>query len=248
MKGFLKRKGPTILTFIGSVGVVATAALAVKATPKALRLIQENSEKNDGDEKEYSVLEAIEASWKCYIPSAVVCATTIACVFYSNKLNAKHIASITSAYIFLNKAYKEYQSKTIELCGEEIDQKIKSEIVKDKYEEGSFAPFGEKLLFYEEHYGKFFERTMLEVLDAEYQFNRKLAKDNEISLNEFFDFLGLPRESIGDMYGWSKEYIGNAASSYWVDFEHELVTMDDGMECYIIHMSSEPTLDYDIPF
>ena len=46
----LKKASPTILTCIGAAGVVATAVLAVKATPKADSLIKADSRRNhDGD-------------------------------------------------------------------------------------------------------------------------------------------------------------------------------------------------------
>ena len=46
----LKKASPTILTCIGAAGVLATAVLAVKATPKADSLIKADSRRNhDGD-------------------------------------------------------------------------------------------------------------------------------------------------------------------------------------------------------
>ena len=44
---FIKRNMPTLLTCLGATGVVATAILAVKETPKVLNLL-ENSEKEKG--------------------------------------------------------------------------------------------------------------------------------------------------------------------------------------------------------
>ena len=38
---FLKRNSATILTCVGAAGVIATTVTAVKATPKAMRLIEE---------------------------------------------------------------------------------------------------------------------------------------------------------------------------------------------------------------
>ena len=38
---FVKRNASTILTGLGGIGVVATTITAVKAAPKALRLIEE---------------------------------------------------------------------------------------------------------------------------------------------------------------------------------------------------------------
>ena len=40
MNRFLKRNASTILTCVGAVGVVATSVMAVKATPKALILLE----------------------------------------------------------------------------------------------------------------------------------------------------------------------------------------------------------------
>ena len=45
---FIKRHGSTILTCTGGIGVIATTMSAVKATPKALQLI-EKAEKEKGE-------------------------------------------------------------------------------------------------------------------------------------------------------------------------------------------------------
>lgn len=69
----LKKASPTILTCIGAAGVVATAVLAVKATPKADSLIKADSRRNhDGDPYAATKLEAVKSCWKCYIPRGVL--------------------------------------------------------------------------------------------------------------------------------------------------------------------------------
>ena len=65
----LRKASPTILTCIGAVGVVATAVLAVKATPKALRLIEiaEDHRHDDDPNWTWSPLtktEIIKTTWK----------------------------------------------------------------------------------------------------------------------------------------------------------------------------------------
>lgn len=243
---YLKASSPTILTCIGMVGVAATAVMAVKATPKAMKLLDEaSSEKGE----ELTKLETIQIAGPCYIPSVLIGAGTIACICGANILNGRRQTALTSAYIFLDRSFKEYRAKVDELFGEHSDKLVQESIVHDRYEEADITPKGETLIFYEENYGKFFERTMLEVQDAEYLLNRKLAMDGEASLNDFFDFLGLPETEIGDSLGWSQQMICDFFNPAWIDFEHELTTMDDGMECYIIHISIPPTSDYnDLPF
>lgn len=248
---YLKHHSPTILTAIGAIGVVATAVTAVRATPKAMKLCEDlRLERVNNYEKEPTKVEYAMEAWPCYIPSVFIGAATITCIFGANVLNKRQQAAITSAYILLERSYKSYKDKVIELYGKETDQKVRQEVAKDKYKEEdvSKSSSSETLLFYEEHYGKYFERTMLEVQDAEYRLNRKLAKEGEASLNDFFSFLGLNEQKIGDALGWSQEVICDFYNPAWIDFEHELVTMEDGMECYIINILVKPTAGYDAPF
>lgn len=250
----LKKASPTILTCIGAVGVVATAVLAVKATPKALQLIEEEKK---GVFEELKLIEKVQVAWKEYIPAAAAGAATIACIFGANVLNKRQITAVTGAYILLDQAYKKYKDKVVELYGKETDQKVRAEVAKDIYEEKK--PEGpeksekkdsddETLLFYEEHYGQYFHRKMIEVMDAEYRINKKLAQDGEASLNDFYEYLGLDPVEVGDAMGWSQETICDFNNPSWIDFEHDLVEMADGMECYVINILVKPLRGYDVPF
>lgn len=162
---FLNRNGSTILTCIGAIGVIATSVMAVKATPKAIKMIESDSMDNhDGDPCAYTKKEAIKSAWKCYIPAVVTGASTIACIFGANVLNKHYQASLMSAYALLDRSYKEYKEKANELMGEEFDHKVKEEIAKDKYEEYEKTDSSEKLLFMDFATLQYFEATMDSVL------------------------------------------------------------------------------------
>lgn len=68
----LKKASPTLLSCFGAVGVIGTSALAVKATPKALRKIRADSRENHNDPNAYTKLEAIQSAWIYYVPSVVM--------------------------------------------------------------------------------------------------------------------------------------------------------------------------------
>lgn len=267
MKGIvpiLKKQAPTILSFAAAAGVVGTAVLAVKATPKAIRLIRlkevEVNEQNvhPENDRELTAIEVIQTTWKEYIPAAAVGVATIVAIFGANVLNRKQIASVTGAYILLDQTYKKYKDKVVELYGKETDQKVRAEVAKDIYEEKKpEAPEksdkkgpddDETLLFYEEHYGQYFHRKLIEVMDAEYRINKKLAQDGEASLNDFYEYLNLDPIEVGDAMGWSQEAICDFYNPSWIDFDHELVTMEDGMECYVINILVKPLRGYDAPW
>lgn len=216
-----------------------TAALAVKATPKALRIIDEL--------KDPSKVEIVQNVWPCYIPSLLVGSATIACIFGANVLNKRQQAAITSAYMLLDQSYKTYRSKVKEVLGDDSDLKVCASIAEEKCKEADIHPVGGNLLFYEPYYGQAFQRTMLEVQDAEYKLNQKFATEGEASLNDFFEFLGLSKTDTGDKIGWSQENSYDFYNYVWIEFEHELTKGSDGMEYYIINMPYPPTFGYSVP-
>lgn len=250
-KHWLKRNSPTILTCIGAIGVVATAVTAVRATPKALELIHEASFPDDDGRHCYlTKAEKVKVAWRPYIPSIIIGTATISCIFGANVLNHRQQAALTSAYIFLERSYKEYKDKVKAVLGEDAAKQVDTAIVKEKYSEEEMIPDpGEgKCLFYEEHYGKFFERSMLEVRDAEYQLNRKLSKEGEVSLNDFMALLDLPELPYGNELGWSQEDGFDFYNYTWIEFEHVLLQVADDMECYEIKYPLPPNPGYDVPF
>lgn len=243
-KLFVKHNASTILTTVGAVGVVVTSVMAVKATPKALMLL-EDAKQEKGEE--LTKLEVIKTAAPVYIPSVLVGTATIVCVFGANVLNKRQQAAIMSAYALLDQSYKDYKKKVDELYGEGSNKEVEHEIVKDKYDESDLSIDDEdgKELFYDAFSERYFRSTMADVLAAEYEINHILAQDCGVYLNEFYDQLGLDEVDYGNYLGWSTFELVETYWYCWVEFEHEKVTMDDGLECTIIHMLKEPTFGFE---
>ena len=239
---YLKRESPTILSIIGAFGVVATAISSANATFKACHELELN---NVGNSTSDSIPEVVKTYWKYYIPPATFGAVTIICIFGSDMLSRRQKTALASALLLIRQSFKEYRNKLITIENPELDIAIQDAVIKDKYNEANvLVTGGEKVVFYEENRMEFFERTKEEVLLAEYHFNRNFALRGYACLNEFYDFLGLPKTKAGDVLGWSQE-IGEIYYGYsWVDFEHRLINQDDGLECYVIDMIFPPTKDY----
>jgi hypothetical protein len=238
LQTFLKRNASTILTCFGAAGVAGTAVLAVKATPEATRLCDEVRR----EKEEPTKLDYVKVAWKPYIPAVLVGVSTITCIFGANVLNKRQQAALASAYAFLDNAYKEYRKKVRELYGEDADKNVKRALMQDKYEEEHYIPSSDMCLFYEFNHGEYFERTRADVLSAEYRLNMELERKGWAVLNDFYDLLDLPRSEIGDRIGWS--YGDGKYECPWIDFEHSLVELEDGMECQIIEIMTPSTIDY----
>lgn len=254
----LHKASPTILTCIGAVGVVATAVLAAKATPKAIELVKADSRKNhNGNPHAATKMEVVKSCWKCYIPATVTGAATIVCIFGANVLNRRQQASLTSAYALVSRSYNDYKRKVKELYGEETHKKIMESLSVEKAKDMVFTSCGlvsnscldfedadeEPRLFYDSFSERYFQATISQVLQAEYHVNRNFAlMGGFVPVNMFYEFLGIePKQELAGLGWWVNDEM------YWVDFDHNKAMVDDGLngevECYIIDMVYTPTTE-----
>lgn len=240
---FLKRNSSTILTCVGAVGVVATAVMAVKATPKAMNLI-EQAEEEKGDD--LTTLEKVNVAGPAYIPAAVIGVSTIACIFGANALNKRQQASLMSAYALVNNSYQDYKAKVAEICDEETVDRIQEEIVKDKYElTTTMEPMHEdEVLFFDDFSLQFFTSTTQDVLEAERRFNGNFMMSGSACLNEFYDMVGASRIDAGYQLGWVASSSDYELGINGVKFEHQKMHVGDNMECYAITMKPLPCEGY----
>ena len=238
---FLKRNGSTILTVLGGAGVVATAVTAVKATPKAIKLIEVYEEQKG---ENLTTLEKVKVAGPNYIPAILIGVGTIACIFGANVLNKRTQASLMSAYALIDNSYKEYKKKVAELYGEETHKEVTSSIAKDKYTD-DINVSDDKQLFYDEFSHRYFESTLEDVIKAEYNTNRQLQCNGVVYLNEYYEFLGLEPSQVGTELGWSSGILESHYCAERIEFDHEKVILEDGLECCIITLRYEPVIDFE---
>ena len=239
---FLKRNSATILTCVGAVGVIATSVTAVKATPKALVLLEKAKEEKGED---LTKLETVKIAGPLYIPSIAIGVSTLACIFGANVLNKRGQASIMSAYALVDSTYKDYRTKVDELYGTEAGAQVRADIAKDKYEEQQIEPQGDNLLYYDFYSGRYFEASPTFVKTAEYELNRTLMLNDCAYLNEWYSLLGMKSVNHGLDFGWSTSANYAMYWQTWIDFHHEKTVMDDGLECIIISFAQEPYPDFE---
>lgn len=221
---FNKGTASIVLTCLGGVGVVATTVTAVRATPKALRLIEE-AEKEKGEK--LSKWETIQAAAPTYLSTVLIGTGTIACIFGASILTTRQQASLTSAYALLDQNYKRYRQKVVELYGEEAHNKIVESIAAEDAHEvypcvqsgwGCYRQFleedySEPRLFYDTYGHRYFNAPLEQVLQAEYHLNRIFVTEGGcVDLNTFYEYLGLDPTDYGEKVGWNiyiwMSYIG----------------------------------------
>lgn len=222
---YISKHGATILSIAAAAGVVLTAVETAKATTKAQSLIDMNKA------EPMTKKEVIKDCWKFYIPAVVVGAGTIACILGSNGLNKKTQAELMAAYVAVQQTYSNYRKKVAEQIGEGEEHDICKEVNEEVHKENGDVV----RLFYEPNAKKYFHATMAQVIEAAYNFNRALAIEGGVSLNEWYNFLKTDELTItpeGDMRGWYIDQLIDDWDYYWMEFEYDKQTTDDGLECY----------------
>ena len=236
----IKNSSPTLLCLVASVGVVATAVLTAKETPKAAKL------KAEAKKQMMTKTETIKHVAPAYLPAIATGAGTVACILFSNGISKRKIAILAGAFAAFERNHDEYVEKIKELLGEDAVAEIEKEISKDKLKEveDEIDEENELPLFYDKYGKRYFNRKMEDVISAFYNTNRNFILRGYAPLQELFKFLDLEEIDIGETLGWSQT-IGETDYGYtWIDFRLEKIVTDDGLEYYMIEYPFEPHSDY----
>ncbi len=236
----MKKHSPEILTGIGIAGMVTTVVMAVRATPKALVLMEEKKEEYGADK--LTAKEMVEAAWRCYIPTAVVGTASIACLIGASSTNFHRNAALATAYTLSESTLKEYQKKVVETVGEKKEQTIRESVSKDKMNANPVREIiltekGGNTICYDVLSGRYFKSDRDKIMQAMNKLNRQMRDESYVTLNEFYYELGLDGTKMGDMLGWNidKGYIDLNFSSH----------LDaNGTPCLVIDYQVAPVYDY----
>lgn len=214
---FTERNASTILTGVGVMGVLSSIAAGITVTPQACKLIdleKEELAKDLGIPKDEVVLPKVEVVtlvWKLYIPTAVLGALTIGSIIWANRIGAEKAAALAGLYAISEKALKEYQEQVVKEIGEKREQKVKDDIAQNKLDQNPVNPGlvlvgeGETLVF-DSLSGRYFKSSMEQLRRIQNDFNRDLLIEDYMTLNQFYDAVGLEHTSLGDDIGWSTEF------------------------------------------
>jgi len=253
----LKRSAPIILTCLGAVGFAATVITAIKATPKAMELIDEEIKLKNKVFPEITKLEPIEVfhtTWKCYIPTVIVGVSSLVCMFSAHALNKSQQNALAGAYMLIEQSYSKYRKSAKAVYGEDADKNIKAETAKDANISCSASGCqvyaknmndnDEKILFFDSFSNRYFLSTMAAVINAEYHVNRNMSLRGDVSLNEFYEFLGIDTVKGGNDVGWDIGWLAESCECYWIDFDNRFV-QNDNDDHYVISTLIDPQLlDY----
>ena len=238
----LTKYSPGILTGIGIAGMIGATFMAVKATPKALYLIE--TKKEEAEVEELTSVETIKTCWKCYIPATLTTVVSAACLIGASTVSAKRNAALATAYSISEAALREYQEKVVEVVGEKKEKAVRDAVAKNQIErdpvtksEVVIIDSNSNTLCYEPLSGRYFKSTIDKIKKAEIKLDRQMIQEMYVSLNDFYWEIGLDGTDLGDKMGWN-------LSKGYMDLSFSSQLADDGTPCAVIVYGIPPVYDY----
>lgn len=251
-----------ILMGIGVAGMIATTVLAVKATPKAMQLIDEAEEngryelEKEGKYDDIHIkklqkevrkpINVIKATWKCYIPAAVTGAFSIVCLVGAQSVNARRTAALATAYKLSETALTEFKDAAVDVIGEEKVKEVKQKVAEKKIDQATSDEGKTKVIitgegdtwFIDPFSNTTFQSSKNKIDAAANRLNKYMRSEMFISLSQFYDEIGLDHTVTSDDLGW------NIDRGY-IDVDLSDAVVKDGKAYVVMDFLIRPEYDYD---
>lgn len=245
-----KKWSPQILTAIGIVGFGLSVTEAVRATPKAMALIEAEEERL---ERELTTKEVIKLCWKCYIKTACMAGVTVSCILGANHIHTKRNAALVAAYSMVKDHLDDIEEAIHDELGDDKSDDILAK-AKEKRTKTSKNESGETVysvpeeaniikthggvdLCFDKWSGRFFYSSIAALDRADAQFNKNQLNgwyDN--SVNILYDAMDLPNIPAGEVMGWDINDNGDV-----VHLVYGSIITDDGRPCISVDFDIEPS-------
>lgn len=251
---------PTTFSYLGVAGLIGTGILTFISTKK---WIEWKEEKKAEETEEPTVGQKVKDMAKTalyFAPPALTAAAASYCIIHGNNKAIDYADMVLSRNYSMAGRLDKYKGFAAGALASELkDAKPDDEerVCNNPHnlyfsdDDLQHEDYGEQFVFYiegvntDDNERLWFRSTKLEVMMAEYEFNKLLwngRRGEFASLNELLTMFDADHVSYGDGYGWSKE-AGYDNGYDWVGFNHKKIRFDDGTYGYLIIFESEPTFD-----
>lgn len=261
VKIFSKSHATELLVGIGIAGMSAATIVAVKATPVAMDNIDEAIDSVNNDllfiaERDnqptcelitrLTPMDNIKVCWKVYAPAAIMMLTSAACIIGGTKISLKRNAALLTMYKLSEttvKELQEYKSRVIQNIDPEKHIEIEESIDRDRIAsesvnmDSTIVSGHGPILYFDKMGGQWFRSDKETIREAINTLNHEMNNNMYVSLNDFYDELGMPHTIAGSTLGWK---IDNGL----IEPRFSAQVTQSGAPVVVVSTRLEPNTDY----
>lgn len=245
---FLKKHERGIFLGVTCVGAVSATVTAWKNSPEAHDILEAHREAmahippEDKEARRKETLTTAKELAPLIAPPIVLTTLTVASAIGGHSVSTKQIAALSAAYTFSEKKLSNLLEKTEEVLGEKKVDEVVAKVNQDTI--SNHPPKQETVintgkgqtLCYDDYSGRYFYSDAESIRRAVNEINRRLIDEYFISLNDFYDELGLPNIGMGQDLGFCVDDMLNPTFS-------TTLTPDD-RPCLVLNYTISPKYGY----
>ena len=252
----VSKNSPAITAGVAIVTAGAAVFTAIKATKKVETLmLDEFKKKNESVEKIEDAVELTRTEKaivfaRCYWPTAVLFILSASCMIGSVCLAHHQIKALAVVASTAESALTDYQKAAADLLGEKKAGDIKDQVNKNRVAENPpkedeiFDTGRGKSLCYDPISGRSFYSDIDQIRAAINNLNADLLDMNFVSLNDYYEALGLEPTKYGSDHGWHYHSNGPYGAQIRVCYTSAKVRPGTAETAFVVDVQTEPKFDY----
>jgi len=242
------KHAPLILTIVAAGGAISSVISAVHATPKALILLEQKKKQIAREhnvpveEVELTVEETVRTAGKCYIPAGALLLTSLGCMFGATHISGQRELGWAALYSATKKASDAYERQVIHRIGEKENREVHRQVAQEELQrnpvskcnvvETGKGPY----LCYDTVSGRYFMGDIENIRRVVNDLNQQMISCMYISLNEFYQELGLMPIDLGYDTGWNVDEL--------IEINFSTMMSDDGRPCLVLQYMTKPRYSF----
>ena len=197
------------------VGVISTGLTAWRNAPKAKELIEKHKQameaiaEDDKEARKKETIETVKDVAPLVLPPIAIGTATVLCAVGGHSASSKQIAALSAAYNMAKDGLSEYKDKAKDVLGVKKEREISDEVSASKVKTNPpktdlIINTGKgSTICYDPKSGRYFYHDAEQIRKAANSINKRMMDEYYISLNEFYDELGLANTDLGDTNGFN---------------------------------------------
>lgn len=240
-----KKHMPEIFAGVGVASLVGATVMAVRATLRGEKLVEEKKEELGRDD--LTPKETVETVWKCYVPAGFLTIAGVGLIFASTAVGRRRSAALAAACTFAESSFGEYREKVADIFGDDGEERVSSEVARERLRRRKPDPeppvLGDEESEYTARYfdvysGQDFKSDKNTFDEAVNKANAQLIDNGYLSLNDFYEYIGVKPTKLGDTIGWN-------ICKGLVTIDRYPQIMENGVPYIVIDYLVAPIYDYD---
>ena len=252
VRTFSDKNASSILTGLALAGFAATIVMCYKKAPKTKKILNNAKKKIQNldrkapsyqEQKKEIVVDTVKEVVPEVAPVAVMAVVTAGCILGNNKISKKRIALLTAGYNLARSNLEDLNREMRNILGDKKTTEIKDAVAEKRFKrrpkeipQEVMCPSSSDGLVpcWDTYSGRPFRSNREKIGQAINQLSAECQQDMYVSLNDFYDLIGLRQIPMGDDLGWNTDDLMKGS----LPITMTSVLSEDGIPCLAV--------DYDI--